>query len=167
MIVFNLHCANDHRFEGWFAGHDAFDKQRESSLIECPMCGSKQIAKLLSAPRINRGAVASGSASGMHADGGLGDKALTQHAAAALSPQLQAQVMALQAAWMQMARYIVENTEDVGREFAEEARRMHYQEAPERSIRGQASQEEAQALAEEGIEVLSLPLPAALKGPVQ
>jgi hypothetical protein len=66
-----------------------------------------------------------------------------------------------------MARYVVEHTEDVGRSFAEEARRIHYQEAPERSIRGQTSAEEAQALAEEGIEILSMPLPAALKGPVQ
>ena len=167
MIVFNLRCANDHRFEGWFAGHDAFDKQRDAELIECPMCGSKQIGKLLSAPRINRGAMASVAASGIQADDSHQEKALMQQAGSALNPQVQAQMMALQAAWLQMARYVVENTEDDGRDFAEEARRMHYQEAPERSIRGQASREEAQALAEEGIEVLSLPLPSALKGPVQ
>jgi len=167
MIVFNLHCANDHRFEGWFAGHDAFEKQRDASLIECPICGSKQVAKLLSAPRINRGVAANETASESHNEQTMASQAMTAHTAKALSPELQAQTMALQAAWLQMARYVVEHSEDVGSSFAEEARRIHYQEAPERSIRGQTSAEEAQALADEGIEILSMPLPAALKGPVQ
>ena len=167
MIVFNLHCANDHRFEGWFAGHEAFEKQRQTLLIECPICGSKEIEKLLSAPRINRGVAATETGSESRTEQTKASQALTPHTPKALSPELQAQAIALQAAWLQMVRYVVEHTEDVGRSFAEEARRIHYQEAPERSIRGQTSAEEAQALAEEGIEILSMPLPAALKGPVQ
>ena len=73
----------------------------------------------------------------------------------------------IQAMWMQMARQIIESTEDVGARFAEEARKIHYREAEERAIRGTASADETAALADEGIEVLALPLPAALKGPVQ
>ncbi len=73
----------------------------------------------------------------------------------------------MQAMWMQMARQIIENTEDVGASFAEEARKIHYREAEERAIRGTASADETAALADEGIEVFSMPLPPALKGPVQ
>ncbi|MBM3371067.1 MAG: DUF1178 family protein, partial [Betaproteobacteria bacterium] len=101
MIVFNLHCANDHRFEGWFAGHDAFETQRDASLIECPICGSKQVAKLLSAPRINRGVAATETASESHNEHAKASQAVTAHTAKALSPELQAQAMAFQAAWLQ------------------------------------------------------------------
>jgi hypothetical protein len=74
---------------------------------------------------------------------------------------------ALQAAWLQMARQIVNQTEDVGSRFAEEARKIHYGESEERGIRGQASREETEALLEEGIAVMPLPLPEGLKGPLQ
>jgi hypothetical protein len=73
----------------------------------------------------------------------------------------------LQAMFMKMARALVENTEDVGERFADEARRIHYREAPERGIRGVASPDEARELADEGIEVFSFPIPPSLKEPVQ
>jgi hypothetical protein len=73
----------------------------------------------------------------------------------------------MQAMFMKMTRRIMETTEDVGDRFAEEARRIHYSEAPERAIRGSTSHEEAVALREEGIEVYALPLPLASKGPLQ
>jgi hypothetical protein len=73
----------------------------------------------------------------------------------------------LQALWMQAVQQVLATTEDVGPQFAEEARRIHYGESEERGIRGQTTPEERAALADEGIEVMSLPLPAALKGPVQ
>ena len=76
-------------------------------------------------------------------------------------------MQALHAAWTRMARQVLAHTENVGERFAEEVRRMHYGEAEERAIRGQASREEAVALMEEGIEVLPLPLPAALKETLQ
>ena len=76
----------------------------------------------------------------------------------------QRQVHAL---WAKLARHVIENTEDVGDRFAEEARRIHYEEAPSRGIRGKATAEQAQSLVEEGIEVLSLPLPSVDKGPLQ
>jgi len=80
---------------------------------------------------------------------------------ASLAPQQ------LQAAWLQMVQHVMANTEDVGEKFADEARKIHYGESQERNIRGQASREETEALQEEGIAVMPLPIPAALKGPVQ
>lgn len=77
------------------------------------------------------------------------------------------QMQQMQAQWMQAVKHALANTEDVGRNFAEEARRMHYGETEERGIRGVTSTEEAQSLREEGIDVMALPIPAALKGTVQ
>jgi hypothetical protein len=71
------------------------------------------------------------------------------------------------AAWLQMARHVVENTEDVGAGFAREASKMHHGEVPERPIRGQASPQEKQALREEGIEIAEMMLPAFLTKPLQ
>ena len=73
----------------------------------------------------------------------------------------------LQAAWMQMVRHVVANTEDVGTKFSEEARKMHYGEAEHRNIRGHATPAETESLLEEGIQVMPLPVPEALKGPLQ
>ena len=72
-----------------------------------------------------------------------------------------------QEAWLKMVQHVLTHTEDVGGQFAEEARKMHYGETPERAIRGQVSREETSALLEEGIQVMPLPMPAAIKGPVQ
>lgn len=80
---------------------------------------------------------------------------------------MSAPASALQAEWLKMVRHVMANTEDVGDRFAEEARRIHYGETDERAIRGQASREETEALVEEGIAVLPLPIPKALKGPLQ
>jgi hypothetical protein len=75
--------------------------------------------------------------------------------------------MTLQSQWLKVVRQVMSSTEDVGDRFAEEARRIHYGEVEERGIRGRASREDAEALREEGIAVVALPLPDALKGPVQ
>ena len=146
MKVLDLACSQSHVFEGWFGSEDDFQGQLARGLVECPVCGDTQVAKQLSAPRLNLGAPAPRE-----------------------SPKLD--VMAspdpgVQAKWLQMVRHVLANTEDVGERFAEEARRIHYGESEERNIRGQASAEETRALAEEGIGVLPLPIPNALKGPV-
>lgn len=150
MKVLNLHCTHQHEFEGWFASEDDFQGQLARGLVECPLCGDTAITKMLSAPRLNLG-------SGKEPAQPVAPK---QDVA---SPGNRA----MQAAWMKMAREIMANTEDVGERFAEEARRIHYGEADERSIRGQASREETEALLEEGVPVLPLPIPKALKGPLQ
>ena len=143
MKVLNLRCANEHRFEGWFASEDDFKSQESRELVQCPACGDSRIVRLPSAPRLN--------VSGSRAPAeGVQDRQLM-----------------MQSQWLRALRHMVDNTEDVGERFPDEARRIHYGEVEERGIRGQASREEAEALREEGIEVMSLPVPAALKGPVQ
>ena len=149
MKVLNLQCSQSHGFEGWFASEDDFQDQLARGLVECPLCGDAGVAKLPSAPRLNLGAAAP----------------------AAPVPAKQEVVSApgaqLQAAWLQMVRQVMANTEDVGERFAEEARKIHYGESEERGIRGQASKEETESLLEEGIAVLPLPVPKGLKGPLQ
>ncbi|TXL67180.1 DUF1178 family protein [Zeimonas arvi] len=158
MKVFNLACGHDHRFEGWFASAEDFDGQLERGLIECPVCGDRAIRKLPSAPRLNLSGATEPAA--MRAPG-KPETAVPAPAGAAPTPQQ------LQAMWMKLARHLVANTEDVGENFAEEARRIHYQESPERGIRGVATAEERAELADEGIEVFAFPLPRSLKDPIQ
>lgn len=150
MKVLNLQCAHAHGFEGWFASEDDFQDQLARGLVECPVCGDSAISKLPSAPRLNLGAAEPKAAPA--------GKQEVMNAA----PNAQ-----LQAAWMQLVRQVMANTEDVGERFAEEARKIHYGETEERGIRGQASREETEALLEEGIGVLPLPIPKGLKGPLQ
>ena len=141
MKVLDLRCANGHGFEGWFASDEDFMEQNGRSFIECPLCADKLISRLPSAPRLNL--------------------------SGASAPVAQPQAADLQASWLESVRQIMSRTEDVGERFAEEARRMHYGEEATRGIRGQASDQERAALRDEGIETLTIPLPAALKGPVQ
>jgi len=149
MKVLDLECPHGHVFEGWFGSEDEFQGQLARGLVECPMCGDTQVAKRLSAPRINLGAQPPKAPS-----------AQKNEVMATPDPAMQAQ-------WLQMVRHVLANTEDVGERFAEEARKIHYGETEERGIRGQASIEETEALLEEGIGVLPLPVPKALKGPIQ
>jgi hypothetical protein len=145
MKVLNLRCAQDHRFEGWFASDSDFISQSERGLVGCPLCDDKIITRLPSAPRLNVSTQ-------------RGDASPPAHEVA----EARAQGKLLRA-----IREVIKNTEDVGDKFPEEARRIHYGEAQERGIRGRASPEDADALREEGIEVVSMVLPAPLKGTVQ
>ncbi|MEJ7930963.1 DUF1178 family protein [Ramlibacter sp. AN1015] len=151
MKVLNLQCASQHGFEGWFGSEDDFRSQLERGLLECPMCGDTQIVKLPSAPRLNLGAGEPAPASREHP------------VPAAAAPTAQS----LQAAYLKMVRHVLAHTEDVGERFAEEARRIHHGEVQERGIRGQATREQTEALLDEGISVLPLPIPKALKEPLQ
>ena len=128
MVVYQLACEQDHFFEGWFASADACDRQAEAGQLECPSCGSSGVRKLPAAPHV-------------HTSG---------NAAAVPAPATQDAKLrsdALKA----VREYILANTENVGREFAEIARRIHYKEEEARSIRGQVTQEEAEELHEEGV----------------
>jgi hypothetical protein len=141
MKVLDLQCPDGHRFEGWFASAEEFESQLSRKLVACPVCGATNVNRLPSAPRLNL--------SGANEASAKRDPA-----------QWQANVM-------RAIREVLEKTENVGERFAEEARRIHYNEAPARNIRGVASAEDAQALVEEGIDVMPLPVPAAFKGPLQ
>lgn len=153
--VFDLCCEHEHQFEGWFSSADDFDQQQARELIECPLCGSRQVRKLLSAPRLNLVHGRSADAPAAAAD------------APPARPEGGADLREMQARVMQGLRKLIAETEDVGDRFAEEARRIHFNEAPARAIRGTASPEETESLREEGIEVLSVPMPVALKGTLQ
>jgi hypothetical protein len=174
MKVLDLRCANGHGFEGWFGSEDDFLSQNGRSLIECPLCADRVITRLPSAPRLNlSNAKASGTAAGANPGSGSGSSASGAEGPGSAVPAVPAQPQAadgqaeLQALWIRAVRQALANTEDVGERFAEEARRIHYGESDVRGIRGVASAEEREALHDEGIEVMSLPMPAALKGPIQ
>ncbi len=145
MKVLDLTCPHGHRFEGWFASADDFESQLSRKLVECPICGATEVSRLPSAPRLNLSGA-------------------TEAQAQAPSP---ANAAELQAHVLRALREVLEKTENVGDRFAEEARRIHYNEAPARNIRGVTTPEDARALVEEGIEVMPLPVPAALKEPLQ
>jgi hypothetical protein len=150
MKVYNLSCSHDHPFEGWFASEEDFIRQSDQQMIECPVCNDRSVRRLPSAPRLNLSG----------APEPQGQPTASVPAKPGTSPQPGPQ-------WLEIARAIVANTEDVGDNFAEEARRIHYKETPNRGIRGVASAAEREALSEEGIEVMQFPLPAALKQTLQ
>ena len=140
MIVYDLACAQGHRFEGWFASGEAFDAQREGGLVRCPVCDGADVVRLPSA----RVSVSKGESSASVPP--VATPPTTRDAIAGLPTEMIAKL-----------REIVRSTENVGRRFPEEARKIHNEEVPPRAIRGQASGEEAQALRDEGIEFASLP----------
>jgi hypothetical protein len=171
MKVLDLRCAHGHDFEGWFASEDDFRAQLGDGRLECPLCGDHGIEKRLSAPRLNLSgaraptqATTPANSSGHGGPAGPEGAGAPQPSAPAASGPAPA---ALQALWMQAVQHVIKNTEDVGERFPEEVRRIHYGETAQRGIRGQATPEEREALADEGIEVAALPMPAGLKGPVQ
>lgn len=170
MLVVDLHCAHDHAFEGWFASADALADQQARGLVTCPVCGSHEVVRRPSASRLNvSGAKAPAQADAAPEATATALPVSTASPSGKVPPDAKAleAAQAMQAVYLQMVRHVVQNTEDVGVHFAEQARRMHHGEEPERAIRGQASAQEKAALKEEGIEVLSLPMPKGLDGPLQ
>jgi hypothetical protein len=142
MIKYALACEQAHEFESWFPSSEAFETQRKRGLVTCPFCNSAKVEKQIMAPSVART-----------------DKALT-------APAPEAQPMAvlserereLRAALRALREHVMKNAENVGKDFVEEARKMHYGETEERSIFGEADLAEARALLEEGIDVLPLPI---------
>lgn len=159
MKVIDLRCRHEHRFEGWFASDEDLQAQRDRGLLECPFCGDREVSVLPSAPRLNLRASAGGE---IVADAGPEGREPEAEAGGG-TPEAQA----VQAMWLTAVRHLMAQTEDVGPRFAEEARRIHYGESSERAIRGQTSPQERAALADEGIEVHTVPVPKAWSGPVQ
>jgi hypothetical protein len=165
MKVYNLACPLDHRFEGWFSSEEDCLAQQDKGMLACPVCDSTQIARMPSAPHI---AKSSSTALTMPIATANEDIGSASGDVVALTgndhSQLESQV---QAAFLKGMRELMGKSEDVGTSFAEEARKIHYKEAPERSIRGQTTLDEAESLREEGIEVLAVPLMPAFKNTLQ
>ena len=130
MIVYQLACSHGHRFEGWFASAQACDDQADAGALQCPMCASPDVRKMPSAPHVHT---------------------------AAPAPAAKADDARRREAMDALRTLVLASTEDVGRKFAEIARRIHYKEEAARNIRGRVTAEEAEELREEGVETLSLP----------
>jgi hypothetical protein len=141
MIVFDLGCANHHRFEGWFDSSEDYERQLGQRLLACPLCGNAEVARLPNATHIKSAA----------------KERPARVESASPAPQQYSNVGGELLA--KVVEQIISQTEDVGTAFPEEARKIHYQEVPERRIRGTASREEVDALRDEGIEVMALPVP--------
>ncbi|MGR3491901.1 MAG: DUF1178 family protein [Shimia sp.] len=127
MIRFTLQCDEGHRFDSWFADTAAFEKLRAAGHLTCEVCGSSKVDKTLMAPSVRP-------ARGLAEVASKAEAALTA-----------------------MRKHVEENTTDVGRSFAKEARAMHYGEKPEAAIRGEATPAEAKSLIDDGIPVAPLP----------
>lgn len=141
MIRYDLICDQGHEFDGWFSDSAAFDRQQKRKLVECTFCGTSKIEKQLMAPGIpsksNR----------------RSDSAPSQMLAKPVDPRAQA----MMAMMREFRAHVEKNSENVGNNFAEEARKIHYKEKQERGIFGNATPDEAQSLLEEGIDVHPLP----------
>ncbi|GEP60312.1 DUF1178 family protein [Reyranella soli] len=156
MILYRLRCSKGHEFESWFKDSRTYERQEKKSLIGCAVCGDGKVERAPMAPRLGKGSkkvevekpVAEASA-----------------APAAPSPDQQQQMAALarhmpkelREALLKVRAEVEKNCEHVGDKFADEARKIHYGESDKRGIYGETSEEEAEALAEEGIEFGRLP----------
>lgn len=132
MIVYQLHCDADHGFEGWFRSSEDFILQQRELLIECPECGSREISRSISAPHVHAGS----------------KRDVTQ--------TLTTIATANQAVRKKLMKFLRENFRDVGTDFADTARKMHAQEIPPESIRGEVSREDYAAMRQEGVDVIAL-----------
>lgn len=133
MIIYQMACDQDHHFEGWFASPEACEKQVEDGLLECPTCASSNITRLPSAPHVR-----------------------TSSAPDAPATMPVANAAARSEVLLALRKFILENTDNVGRKFAEVARRIHYLEEEARGIRGQVTPEEAAELSEEGVTTFAI-----------
>jgi len=161
MKVYNLACPLEHRFEGWFASEEDCLDQQDKGILACPFCDSTEITRMPSAPHIGKSSSTELTVSQTESEclsGGVVALTGNDHS------QLEAQV---QAAFLKGMRELMGRSEDVGDSFADEARKIHYKESPERSIRGQTTLDEAEALREEGIDVLSMPMIPVIKNTLQ
>jgi len=142
MIKYALACEQAHEFESWFPSSDAFEMQRKRGFVTCPFCNSARVEKQIMAPSVART-----------------DKAPVPAAPEAQSVAvLSDKEKEIRAALRALREHVLKNSENVGKGFVEEARKMHYGETEERSIYGEADLAEARALLEEGIDVLPIPV---------
>lgn len=149
IIIYDLECEYSHRFEGWFRSNDDFDDQREKKLLTCPECGTSAIRKVPS--KINIGSKAT-------VQPEQAENKTTVPATALAHKENSVDVATAFVMARQAIQALINHSEDVGDRFAEEARKIHYDEAPIRAIRGQASPEEFEELRDEGIEIIALPI---------
>jgi hypothetical protein len=159
MIRYRLKCEKRHEFEAWFASSAAFDHQAKRGQIACPRCGTAKVHKSPMAPSIIKGAKRTRTRKAAEQPAAEPQAATPQPTPA--PPPAETHRLAAHgelAKVMRKLRAEIEaKSEYVGPRFPEEARKIHYEEAPQRGIYGEATREEAQALSDEGIEFFPLP----------
>ena len=157
MIRYALHCERDHTFESWFQDSSAFDTQVKRKLVSCPVCESVKVEKAIMAPRIvsKKGRER---AEPVPATPAPATAAPAESTASGSTPLLMAQERELRTKLKELRDHIVKNADNVGEQFPNEARKMHYGDIEHRPIYGEASPEEARSLIDEGIEVSPLPV---------
>jgi hypothetical protein len=160
--VYDLQCAHGHRFEGWFGSDDDFRAQSDRKLIACPLCDDVKVQRVPSAARLN-----TSQAQQPVEETKRPQEINPSPVGPARVPAVQTSGVDLQAMWLQAVRHVMAHTEDVGDRFASEARDIHEGRSEQRGIRGTATPDETAELREAGIEVHSIPMPAALKGTLQ
>ena len=141
MIRYDLVCDKGHEFDGWFRDSDAYDKQAKRGLVSCTHCGTAKIQKQIMAPGIP-------SKSNKKSDNAV------RMSAGPADPRAQAMMQMMR----DYRKHVETNAENVGNNFAEEARKIHYKETKERGIYGQTSPDDAAALIEEGIDIHPIPV---------
>ena len=158
MIKYLLICDKSHEFEGWFGNSATFESQQESGLLTCPVCGSADVRRALMAPNLaspktRKTDLAEQQSSAQPEP----QPQAPQQASAALPPAAARKMQELMAKMRALQTKIHEECRDVGNDFAEEARKIHYGEVEPEGIYGQATAEEREALDEEGIEIMDMP----------
>jgi hypothetical protein len=161
VIRYTLRCDNAHEFEGWFRNSGDFERQMAQGLMSCPACGSDAVTKALMAPAVStserRGNLAPASGGAEEAAGVAAAVPAPASATSAMIASDSRHAELLQKI-RELRQQIVSNADYVGQSFADEARKMHYGETDHRSIYGETSPDDAQALLEEGISILPLPV---------
>jgi hypothetical protein len=159
MIHYQLRCSEAHEFDGWFKDSATFDRQAELGLVECPTCGDVKVERALMAPSVStRTALPAPSPGPEREPETPAGTAVVPRPVPAVPPQVVAKLPAQMVAVLQRMRAEVEkNCDYVGPEFADEARKMHRGESEKRGIYGETTPDEAEALAEEGIQIASIP----------
>jgi hypothetical protein len=150
MILYDLICEKEHQFESWFRNSSAAEKLIKAGHVTCPACGSVKVKKAIQAPRI------------MPSKKKGKAPAPVKNLPAAVEPESKSVVQAVEKmteAFNELRKTIEKNFENVGDKFPDEARKIHYGEAPERGIYGDATRKQARELTEEGINVVALPWP--------
>lgn len=148
MIVFDLECrALGHRFEGWFASSQDFAAQQERGLVSCPHCGSSEVTKAVMAPNVGRK--------------GNQLAAPKVHSQPMVGGELPTEAKVVMAKLAQLQTEALKQSRWVGKDFADESRKMHYGESATETIHGQATPEQAKELLDEGIALMPLPFPVA------
>jgi len=150
VIVYSLRCGKGHAFEGWFASIAAFDEQQTDGKLACPLCNSRKVGKAPMAPALSTSVGESKRTKRAMAPA-------TPAAAPAPAPKGSEDLRKMRQFMTGLRKYVEQNAEYVGPKFPEEARKIHYGEADDRHIYGEASLEDAADLVEEGIDVAPLP----------